>query len=93
MKARRLIESNTAFGPETLKVMGQVFEDAWAAVSSSFSDQPDAIEDARLRLAQLVLSSAPTDQIDPGKLKDEVVRGFNFPPPTLMTGFRINRTD
>ena len=36
MQARRLIEGST-YGPETLKVIGKAFDDAWAEIAGHFS--------------------------------------------------------
>jgi hypothetical protein len=43
MKARRLIDG-ASFGPETIKAMGQAFDQAWAEIAGSFGTTPAEIE-------------------------------------------------
>jgi hypothetical protein len=76
MKARHLIES-ASYGPETLKVIGQAFDDAWSSISSHLdpSDRTQ-IEAARTRLAHAVLAVATDTNLDPGKLKDAALQVF-----------------
>ena len=68
MKARRLIEG-AAFGPETLKAVGEAFEQAWAQIARNFGDTPTQVENARLRLAEAMLSIATEDSTDVAALK------------------------
>lgn len=67
MKARQLIEGAT-YGPETLKVIGKSFDDAWSEIGSQFDVQQAQF--ARLRLARAVLSVAREDSRDPDELKN-----------------------
>ena len=55
MKARRLIDG-ASFGPDTLKALGQAFDQAWEEIAGNFGDTQ--IENARLRLAEAMLSIA-----------------------------------
>jgi ATP-dependent DNA ligase len=55
MKARQLIDG-ASFGPETVKAMGEAFDQAWAEVAGNFGDNPSQIASARLRLADAVIS-------------------------------------
>lgn len=73
MKARRLIDG-VAFGPETLKVVGQAFEAAWGEIASSVHDDPLAIEAARLSIADAVLSLAHAGVTDVEGLKNGALR-------------------
>jgi hypothetical protein len=68
MKARRLID-NAAYGPETLKVITQAFDEAWLMIAGNFGNDPQDIEKARLRLAHAVLSVAYEDSRDVEALK------------------------
>ena len=52
MKARRLIEDSD-YAPETLTVIYQAFDDAWAEVAGHFDEDQHANE--RLRLAHAIL--------------------------------------
>jgi hypothetical protein len=75
MKARRLI-GGAEFPPEVLKVVFGAFDDAWAVVGPSISNRPEAVEAARLSLAEIVLSLAKSDPIEREALKDAAVRAF-----------------
>ena len=55
MKARRLIDG-ASFGPDTLKALGQAFDQAWTEIAVNFGDTQ--VENARLRLAEAMLSIA-----------------------------------
>jgi hypothetical protein len=68
MKARRLIDG-AAFGPETLKAVGEAFDQAWAQIAGNFGDSPTQVENARLRLAKAMLSIATEDSTDVAALK------------------------
>jgi hypothetical protein len=68
MKARHLFGS-ASFGPETLKVITQAFDDAWNSIAANFGNNPLAIEAARLKLANIILAIAQNEGGDPGQLK------------------------
>src|SRR5262245_26692631 len=68
MKARRLIDG-AAFGPETLKALGEAFDHAWAQIAGNFGDTPLQDENARLRLAEALLSIATEGSMDVAALK------------------------
>jgi hypothetical protein len=68
MTARRLIDG-AAFGPETVKAMGQAFDQAWAQIAGNFGDSPLEVESARLRLAEAILSVTTEDSADVAALK------------------------
>jgi hypothetical protein len=68
MKARQLVESGS-FGPETLKVAREAFDAAWARVAGHFGSDPDAIEAARVNLANAVLANCHEEIGDPVALK------------------------
>ena len=55
MKARRLIDG-ASYHPETLKVMGEAFDQAWAEIAGCFSDEQ--VEMARTKLAEALLATA-----------------------------------
>ena len=67
MKARRLIQGAT-YGPDTLKVIGKAFDDAWSEIGSQFNGLQ--AQSARLKLARAVLSVAREDSRDPDELKN-----------------------
>jgi len=68
MKARRLIDG-ASFGPATLKIIGQAFDEAWAEIAGNFGDNPTHVDNARLRLAEALLSVATEDSTDVAVLK------------------------
>ena len=68
MKARRLIDG-ASFGPDTLKAMGDAFDQAWAQIAGNFGDSPSQVENAKLRLAEAMLSVATEDSKDVAALK------------------------
>ena len=68
MRARQLIDG-ASFGPDALRAIGDAFDAAWAEISDKFGTGPVAIEAARLRLANAVLSVASEDSRDVEVLK------------------------
>ena len=68
MKARRLIDG-ASFGPETIKAVGEAFDQAWAQIAGNFGDDPLEIESAKLRLAEAMLSVATDGSTDVAALK------------------------
>lgn len=82
MKARQLI-TGACYGPETVKVMTQAFDDTWASIAMNFGKDADAIEAARLKLAHLVLAVATSESRDCESLKREILAAMaleRFPP-------------
>jgi hypothetical protein len=61
MRAKKLIEGAT-YEPHELKVLGEAFDEAWASISSDFEGDPQAVEDARYRLAKIMLV-IPTNEM------------------------------
>jgi len=66
MKARRLVDG-ASFGPATLKAMGEAFDQAWVEIAGNFGDPH--VENARLRLAEAMLSIATEGITDIAALK------------------------
>jgi len=56
-----------SFGPATVKAMGEAFDQAWAEIAGNFGTTQ--IENARLRLAEAMLSIATEDSTDVAALK------------------------
>jgi len=63
VKAQQLIDG-AAYGPEALKAIGQAFDEAWLQIAGNFGDDPTDVEQARLWLAQALLSIADEDSRD-----------------------------
>lgn len=57
MKARTLIQ-NASYTPDQLKVIGKAFDDAWLQIAPTISKRPEAVEAARLKLANAILGAA-----------------------------------
>jgi hypothetical protein len=68
MKARKLIDG-ASFGPDTVKAMGEALDQAWAEIAGHFGDTAAEIEEARLRLAEALLSVATDGSTDVAALK------------------------
>ena|SRR5690349_1208821 len=77
MKARRLIDG-AAFGPETLKVVGQAFDQAWAEIATTFGSDPFQVENARQMLAEALLSVATERCTDVDVLKRAALQAMGF---------------
>ena len=56
-----------------MKVLFKAFDDAWDSIAANF-DSPLAIEAARLRLANIILSLPHDGSIDPEQIKDAAIR-------------------
>jgi hypothetical protein len=69
MNARRFLDRSgpQAFNPETMTVVYQAFDDAWAIIADRYSDQK-AADDARLKLAEARLAVARSDSRHPEPL-------------------------
>jgi hypothetical protein len=75
MTARQLIDG-AAFGPETLKAIGQAFDEAWAQIAGNFGTDPDDVERARLRLADAMISVATEQSRDVAQLKSAALEAM-----------------
>jgi hypothetical protein len=67
MKARRLIEG-ASYDPATLKALYKAFDDAWEQIAPLVSKRGGAIEAARMKLAEIVLSLAKDGHHEPQHL-------------------------
>jgi len=86
VKARALIDG-ASFGPDALKTIGRAFDDAWVQIAGNFGDDPKDIQEARLRLANAMLSVASEDSREVEVLKraalEAMALGYrNRPAPT-----------
>jgi hypothetical protein len=73
MKARELF-SNASYGPETLKIVFQSFDLAWASIATNFGDNPLAIQAARVKLANIILSMPHNQQSDTQQIKNSALQ-------------------
>ena len=51
MKAREMIVG-ASYGPHTMKVLGQAFDEAWDSIAGNFGENLADIEQARVKLAR-----------------------------------------
>jgi hypothetical protein len=75
MKARHLIDS-ASYGPEAMKAIGQAFAEARREIAGNFGSNPLAIEAARLKLANAVLSVAAEGCRDIAGLKNGALQAM-----------------
>lgn len=73
MKARHSIAGAT-YGPETLKVIGMAFDDAWSEIEGQFDHDGLQAQSVRLKLARALLSVADDDSRDPVELKNKALQ-------------------
>ena len=80
VKARQRIGS-ASFSPAVLAILYQAFDSAWNEVAPTVSKRPDAIEAARRRLADIILSLAKCDSSDAEVIKTQAVQMFRLNKP------------
>jgi phage baseplate assembly protein W len=73
MEARRLI-GRASYGPETLKVLFQAFDEAWQTLAPSCGENALAIHATRLKLANAILSVAREGSTDPRAIRDGALK-------------------
>jgi hypothetical protein len=73
MKARQLI-ANAIYDPDELNTIRMAFDAAWEQIAPEVDAKPEAIEAARLKLAEIVLSLTRNGTKDPQQLTDAAVR-------------------
>lgn len=71
MRARQLLDRSgpSLFGLETMKVVYEAFDSAWAMIEPRYGGDPKAIAAARLKLAESILAVARDDSRDPEQIK------------------------
>ena len=83
MKARNLVQ-NASYSPDQLKVIGKAFDDAWALIAPTISQRPEAVEAARLKLANAILGAAKAVPGSSGEqIQEEALRMMLSPPRAL----------
>jgi len=66
---------SAAYGPEVLKMLFEVFDNAWADIAPTCGNDPQIVEAARTKLANIILSIASNDpQPDAADLKVRALR-------------------
>ena len=80
MKARKVIEGSVR-SPEALKILGKAFDDAWSEIAHKFNGDAQAIEHARIQLAQALLEVSDADTADPEEVKAAALQAMSAPAP------------
>ena len=65
-----------SFEPEVLKAIGQAFDAAWTIIERNFGNDPRDIAEARMRLAEAMLSIAAEDSRDVEALKNGALQAM-----------------
>jgi hypothetical protein len=74
------IINQAAFSPDAVKIMGQVFDEAWDAIEPDYREQRAVeIELARLALAKAVVLFASLGNTDPEVLRSKAMRILRMP--------------
>ena len=77
MKARNLMDNAyVTYTPETLKVIGKAFDDAWAIIAPGISNRDEAIEAARTHLAEAILELVNIGSLDAVTLTNAAVQSM-----------------
>ena len=59
---------NASFGPNTTRMLGEIFDEVWASVMVDFGGDPAQIEADRMRLAIIILELAQDGQLGPDQI-------------------------
>ena len=78
MQARKLLDA-APFEPETVKVLKQAFDAAWASIAPSIGR--DRIDDTRLSLAHAIVAHAGAADWDAESLKQAALAAVQKHPP------------
>ena len=82
MKARSLI-GGASFDPRTLGDLYKAFDTAWDQIAPEVSKRGEAIEAARMKLAEFVLELANKGTRDPQKISQAAVAMMREGPAEL----------
>ena len=82
MQARALI-GGASFDPKTLHDLYKAFDDAWDQIAPEVSKRGEALEAARMKLAEFVLELANKGTLDPEKLTEAAVAMMRAKPTPL----------
>lgn len=75
MTERNLSQIKLSLDPRALSLVGRAFDDSWAAIASHYTESE--IEDARTRLATVILGLAADRSRDGEQLKAAAMAFFN----------------
>ena len=80
--AHQLIRTSS-YGPAELKVIFRAFDDAWDGLAPSLSTRSEAIDAARIKLANIILSLANNDTDDPARIKTAALHIWDQHSPSI----------
>jgi hypothetical protein len=69
MRAQSLIDSS-AFGPDELRTIQDIFDEAWEAVAPTIGSDQQLIDETRYRLASCIVAAASNGIREPETLKE-----------------------
>ena len=71
MRARQLLDRSgpPVFGPETMQVVHQAFDSAWAVLEAGCGSDPGVVDTRRMELAEAILAVTRDDSRDPEQIK------------------------
>jgi hypothetical protein len=71
MRARQLLDRSgpPVFGLETMQVVHEAFDRAWAVLEAACGSDPQVIDTRRLELAEAILAVTRDDSRDPEQIK------------------------
>jgi hypothetical protein len=78
MKAHQLFD-NSIYTPQQLALIQAAFDGAWEQIARDVSPRREAIEAARLKLAEAVLAAAQNGLTDSNNLKERALKMFADP--------------
>jgi hypothetical protein len=64
---------NASYDPDTLKLLGQAFDEVWQEIAANYVAAP-VVEDRRNRLSLVILSLAEGGERDPALIKQIALR-------------------
>ena len=80
----RTLFLDSAFDPDTVKMMGELFDQAWASIESPFRGLPQAtIDNARTVLARNIIQGVRGGLVQPEALKNDAIGAVRQKFPSL----------
>jgi hypothetical protein len=77
VKARLLI-SNASYGPDSLKILFEAFDNAWQQLAPACGNDPQAVEATRVRLAETILALAQVrTTLDADELTESALKALS----------------
>jgi hypothetical protein len=77
MPIQSRLPPDSAFDPETIRLLTSAFEEAWRAIDRTSSIGPE-VDATRDKLARLIIAAAQSGQRDPIKLRDDAIAFFRL---------------